>query len=66
MVVKLIAARKGFILNIDGFLYYFVRESNGRSYWRVKKLEECSARAITSTNGTDIVVHKGPAKSQHI
>lgn len=66
MVVELVASRKSNFLHIDGFLYYYRRESKGRTYWKCKKCSECSATAITSSGDAEIIVHKGPDKSPHI
>lgn len=65
MFVELIPSRKHHELNIDGYLYYFRLEQKGRTYWACERGKECSGRAITSMSGSEIIVHKGPEKSEH-
>lgn len=44
-----------------GYIYYFVREANSRSYWTCNRKRECDAKAITyETIDEQIVIAKGP------
>jgi len=57
--------RKGKLLNVDGYLYYKHSGNQSRFYWSCRKKCECSARAITSNSGKNIIIHKGPQNSIH-
>jgi len=56
---------RGKLLHIDGYLYYKHSENQGRIYLSCRKKDECPARAITSSSGKNIIVHKGPQNSIH-
>jgi len=56
---------RGKLLHVDGYLYYKHSENKGRFYWCCRKKCECSARAITSNSGQNIIIHKGPQSSIH-